>query len=247
METNIGTLRKKIILSADDFGKTQGGNARILKLAKKGKLDRVAIMVNRDFLPAKDLEKIKVCPVALDLHLEFPFQKKKSRSIVKRSFLFLYHHLTNQKSIAAGWEEQVQKFISLFGKAPDGLNAHEHIHFFPPYFKVAIKLAQKYNIKYLRFGKVSIIKNHKIISHILWRLHKKNRTAFAASGLSSSNYLASLDWIYPVKSAGGGPASRVFNRVNNAEKFLKNLPDGRTEIVCHPKREKEYALIEKLF
>lgn len=229
METNSGTLREKIILSADDFGKTEEGNARIIKLAQKGKLDRVAIMVNRDYLSAKDLAHIGACPVALDLHLEFPFQKKKSRSIIKRSFLFLYHHLTNQKSVAAGWEEQIQKFISLFGKVPDGLNAHEYIHFFPPYFKVAIKLCEKHKIPYLRFGKISIIKNHKAISHILFRLHKKNRPAFAASNLSSSDYLVSLDWLH------------------HLEKFLKNLPDGRTEIVCHPKREKEYALIEKFF
>jgi len=229
METSPGRPREKIILSADDFGKTREGNDRILELAQKGKLDRVAVMVNRDYLSAKDIEKIKACPVALDLHLEFPFQKKKSRSIIKRSFLFLYHHLTNQKPITAGWEEQIQKFISLFGKVPDGLNAHEHIHFFPPYFRVAIKLAQKYDIPYLRFGKVSVIKNHKAISHILWRLHKKNRPVFAASNLASSDYLVSFDWIH------------------NTEKFLKNLPDGRTEIVCHPKREKEYALIEKLF
>lgn len=229
METRFKSCREKITLSADDFGKTHEGNVRILELAQKGKLDRVAIMVNRDYLSAKDLAHIRACPVALDLHLEFPFQKKKSRSIIKRSFLFLYHHLTNQKSITAGWEEQIQKFISLFGKVPDGLNAHEHIHFFPPYFKVAIKLCEKYKIPYLRFGKISVIKNHKAISHILCRLHKKNRSVFAASHLSSSDYLVSLDWLHRI------------------EKFMKNLPDGRTEIVCHPKREKEYALIEKLF
>ena len=181
METRFKSCREKITLSADDFGKTHEGNVRILELAQKGKLDRVAIMVNRDYLSAKDLAHIRACPVALDLHLEFPFQKKKSRSIIKRSFLFLYHHLTNQKSITAGWEEQIQKFISLFGKVPDGLNAHEHIHFFPPYFQVAIKLCEKYKIPYLRFGKISVIKNHKAISHILCRLHKKNRPAFAAS------------------------------------------------------------------
>jgi predicted glycoside hydrolase/deacetylase ChbG (UPF0249 family) len=229
METSSRNLREKIILSADDFGKTEEGNARILKLAQKGKLDRVAIMVNRNFLSAEDLARIKICPVALDLHFEFPFQKKKSRSIVKRSFLFLYHHLTNQESISAGWEEQIQKFVFLFGKIPDGLNAHEYIHFFPPYFKVAIKLCEKYRIPYLRFGKVSIIKNHKVISHILWRLHKKNRPAFAASHLSSSDHLVSLDWIH------------------HTEKFLQNLPDGRTEIVCHPKRKDEFELIGKLF
>lgn len=229
METTIGTLREKIILSADDFGKTQEGNARILELAQKGKLDRVAIMVNRNFLSAKDLAQIGACPVALDLHFEFPFQKKKSRSIVKRSFIFLYHHLTNRKSITADWEEQIQKFISLFGKIPDGLNAHEHIHFFPPYFKVAINLCEKHKIPYLRFGKISIIKNHKAISHILFRLHKKNRSVFAASHLLSSDYLVSLDWIH------------------HTEKFLQNLPGGRTEIVCHPQREKEYEIIEKLF
>jgi predicted glycoside hydrolase/deacetylase ChbG (UPF0249 family) len=229
METKLGKLREKIILSADDFGKTEEGNDRILKLAQKGKLDRVAVMVNRDFLSAKDIAKIKSCPIALDLHLEFPFQRKKSRSIVKRSFLFLYHHLTNQKSISAGWEEQIQKFVSLFGKVPDGLNAHEHIHFFPPYFKVAIKLCEKYKIKYLRFGKASVIKNHKVISHILWRLHKKNRPAFAASQLSSSDHLVSLDWIH------------------HTEKFLQNIPAGRTEIVCHPRRKDEFELIEKLF
>ena len=93
METTSGTLREKIILSADDFGKTEEGNIRILKLAQKGKLNRVAIMVNRDHLSAKDLAHIGACSVAIDLHLEFPFQKNSFYNDITKNEIAKNHNI----------------------------------------------------------------------------------------------------------------------------------------------------------
>jgi hypothetical protein len=62
--------------------------------------------------------------------------------------------------------------------------------------------------------------------NVLW---KKDNKFFISSRLDSSDYLVSLDWIRGLKY------------------FVNNLPEGKTEIVCHPEREKEFKIIKTYF
>jgi predicted glycoside hydrolase/deacetylase ChbG (UPF0249 family) len=226
METK--DLRKKLIISADDFGISVEANANILYLAKNRKIDRVAVMLTAVEISAKNTVELKKLGLKLDIHLDMPASGK-GRGIFRRSFMFLYHHLKNGREMEKEWEGQIKKFQEIFGKNPDGLNSHQYVHFFPPYFKIAVKLCKKYDIHYLRFGTVGIIKKRKSVSQILSQLRQKNARFFRASDLQSSDYLASLDWF------------------RNVDKFLNNLPDGKTELICHPERKEEYDLIKRLF
>ena len=49
--------RKNLIISADDFGKSELANKNILSLAEAGKLDRISVMIEGDSMK-KDVEKI---------------------------------------------------------------------------------------------------------------------------------------------------------------------------------------------
>lgn len=124
---------------------------------------------------------------------------------------------------------QLQKFYEIFGKNPDGINSHQHIHFFPNYFGVIIQLAQKNNISFVRFGKKGLIKSRCGIYRILYQLRKINAKKFTASSLQSSDYMFSFDWSKDI------------------EKTLAQLPDGTTELVCHPERPEEFKFIQKNF
>lgn len=231
----MGKNSKKFILSADDFGLSNLYNKNILALVKAKKLDRVSLMVDGIFTP-KDLEKLKVSGVKIDLHLNTDSKKKHRKEIKESVFLraiafslsLVSKHM-RPDYMEIHWQHQVEKFQELIGRQPDGLNSHQHIHFFPPYFRLIIKLGQQNNIPYLRFGQESLVKSNTAVYHILFWLHKKNQKIFIGSGLQSANHLISLDWI------------------KNITTFLDQEHLGSIEIVCHPERKKEFEIIKKYF
>jgi glycosyltransferase involved in cell wall biosynthesis len=226
-------IRKNIIITADDFGESAEKNSKILKLAQKEKIDRVAVMTNRS-LSESEILLLKKSGVKIDLHLE-TFEHKEiesKKSALSRGVNFFLEYFFQRKfplsEVEKKWNQQIQDFEKLFGKKPDGLNSHEHIHLFPPLFKITCRLAKKNKIPYVRFGRKGCIFANKTVRHILQFFHFKNRmTLHDFKNIRSSKYLLSLDWILDK---------------NNPEKYLKS----GTEIVCHPRKEKEYAFLENI-
>jgi len=227
--------RKNLIITADDFGISPLANAKILALAEAGKLDRTAVMTNGSFGP-NDIERIKKTGIKLDIHLdthaEIPADRKLRDGIIMRGIKFLFAYLSDHlhtHSKEQHWEKQLQDFQTILGRYPDGINSHQHIHFFPAYFKIIIGLAQKNNIFFIRFGRKGFILSNNKVHHILYWLRKKDAKVFRASKLDSTDHMISLDWI------------------TNLQKFIRHLPAGTTEIVCHPEREEEFELMQKYF
>ena len=139
-KNNPGYFWKSAIITADDFGAGSKTNKRILKLIKMNKVRRVSVMIKRK-LSKNDIKIIKKSGVKIDLHLElFPSQKvDSSRGILSRGVKFYFRYLRGDfydSKLKKIWSEQIQDFEKIFGRKPDGLNTHEHIHLFPPFFKV---------------------------------------------------------------------------------------------------------------
>jgi predicted glycoside hydrolase/deacetylase ChbG (UPF0249 family) len=224
--------RDRLIVSADDFGKSRKANENILSLMRAGKTDRVAVLIDGDIQNA-EIAKLSNSGVKIDLHLnlkKFKASPDESRSVFKRVALFLYYYLLKSNGDAEKeWEVQMERFIRLFGRKPDGLNSHQYIHFFPPYFNAALKLASKYGISYFRFGKSGVSKNMNYVSAILRWLRQRNVFRFKRFSLDSSDFLASYDW------------------VTDFPRFLEELPPGKTELIFHPEREEEYEIINRYF
>ncbi len=226
--------RKKIILTADDFGKSELANKNILELAEAGKLDRVSVMVDGNFAPG-EIEELISTGAKMDIHLELDWQKKRRGKMrdntVKQGIVFLVNHFraSRREKICDVWQKQIEKFREFIGRYPDGVNSHEYVHFFPLYFRIAADLANRFKIPFVRFGKNGFRGKKNMAHLILNNLRRRDKKDFVASKLNSSDYFASLDWI------------------GNIEKFLKNIPEGKTEIACHPEREEEYEKIKKYF
>ena len=228
--------RKRLIITADDFGVSLRANRNILYLISLGKIDRVGVMTNGEFTD-KELDELVRSGVKLDLHLDILHElgDKRSKRIgaIKRMFNFFLKFLQRKIStekVAADWESQMQKFQELFSRDPDGINSHEHVHFFPPFFKIALKLSDKYSIPFVRFGDGILFKNHRSVAYILHLLKSFNRKNFGLSNSISAESLVSLDWI------------------DNVEKFCDNPPkDGTIEIICHPELAEDFTKIKKYF
>jgi len=229
--------RKKIIFSADDFGVNALASANILQLAKAGKLDRVEVMINASLQKAQALE-LQATGVKLDIHLHlidyacdyWQGNRHLERGALKRMLLFVGHYLSGKNStqkVTARWEDQIKKFKELFGTYPAGIGSHEYIHHFPPYFKIAVGLCEKYKISFLRYG-LGNFEHSCLISKILNWLRGQNRQYFKKTNLETSDYLVSFDW------------------TDNLE-FITSLPtESRTEVVFHPERAQEFGFLQEL-
>lgn len=227
--------RQRLIVTADDFGISQRANKNILYLISLGKINRTAIMTSGKISP-EEIDELVHSGVKLDIHLdilhELDDQRKKRQSAVLRGFEFLGKILTGKISnekVRADWENQINAFHELLGKYPDGLNSHEHVHLFPPFFKIAMELQDKYAIPYVRFGDSVFLRHNNIISHIMHYLRKINLRSCQEHGCVSSGSLVSLDWIKDIDA------------------FLDNLPEGTIEIACHPELAEDFVKVKKYF
>lgn len=227
---NKNNFHQKIIISADDFGKSALANKNILELAKLDKLDRVAVLINGTF-DYEEIEQLKNTQVKIDLHLDLPLGTKiPGNGIFSRTMFFFYFYISGRiipRAMRKEWRDQIEKFHNIFQKYPNGINSHQHIYYFPPYFKIALSLAKEFRIPYIRFGKVSVVKKYNIISWILHFLHFICFSRFLRANLHSSDFLVSFDWI------------------RNWENFQKKLPSTETEIIFHPEIKKELDILKR--
>ncbi|MDD5084243.1 MAG: ChbG/HpnK family deacetylase [Candidatus Moranbacteria bacterium] len=230
-------LRKKVIVSVDDFGIRKVADA-ILPLAKEGKIDRVSVLINY-VTDQNQVAELLATGVKIDLHLEL-IDLIKSGSEAKESavfrgvnFAFRYvFGLVNATDVERSWTQQIERFKEVFGRYPDGLNSHEHVHYFPRFFKVALMLRNRYHIPFVRFARCGILEEtSSVVARILVLLWKKNTAVYAADAESkeTSDFFVSYDWIADFDS------------------FIQGMPEGRTEIVFHPERKIEYDVIESRF
>lgn len=227
--------RQRLIVTADDFGMSQRANQNILYLISLGKINRVGVMVNGKITKAEVDDLIR-SGVKLDIHLdilhELGDQRKQRKSVFFRTFDFIVKIITRKISsskVRKDWESQIIKFKEIIGKNPDGINSHEHVHFFPPFFKIAMKLKDEHSIPYVRFGDSFVARHNNFISRILHYLRKINMRSCQEHGCVSSGSLVSLDWIKDI------------------DDFLNNPPEGTIEIICHPELANDFVKVKKFF
>jgi len=227
--------RAKLILAADDFGLDRKTNERILELVLLGKIDRVAIMT-RGKMTEEEIEELRRSGVHLDIHLDISrvmhdtYKPRNGVFLRILEFVFKYiFGITKTSSVHMSWMDQIEDFHKKFGKYPDGLNSHEHVHFFPRYFHVARILQEHYSIPYMRFGNTDLLEHKNPVAKVLHILHKINKRSGHAQYVVSSDFLVSFDWIKDIKG------------------FLANMPQGTIEVVCHPRRDEEYAALLENF
>ncbi|MFA6183807.1 MAG: ChbG/HpnK family deacetylase [Parcubacteria group bacterium] len=225
--------KENFIFSVDDFGISAKANQNILKLARAGKIDRVSVMSHGVF-SKEEIDQLLETKVRLDLHVDMrndinPKRKLTDGAIRRGIFFGLNYFLgkTSVKFVEKQWESQINNFQKIFDVNPDGINSHEHVHFFSPYFEVIVRLSKKYGIRHVRFGKESN-KERGLTNLILHCFRRRNDQMFLKSNLESSDFMVSFDWI----------------------KDFKNISDyssdKKIEIIFHPERDEEMKFLENV-
>lgn len=231
--------KARLVRSADDYG-IRDTVRRILPLAEAGKLDRVAVMV-RYCTPA-DARALAATNVKIDIHLDLielmGRGAEAGHGTLRRSAHFAVRRFLGRilaSAVEAEWRDQIARFHELFGRYPDGLNSHEHVHFFPGFFPIVIALAHEFRVPYVRFGRRGMLLSlhHSAIGHILNQLARANSRRYVRASLATSTYLVSLDWVHGKE--------RFFHA-------LEDLSDEETvELVVHPERDREFEFLKHHF
>jgi predicted glycoside hydrolase/deacetylase ChbG (UPF0249 family) len=229
--------RAKIILAADDFGISELSNRNILELLRLKKLDRIAVMMDGLRLPnPEEVRELLASGVKLDIHLNEIQKITKDRALSEPVFPrlldFLWRFVSGDvrtSIMEIKWRKELNNFHKIFGRSPDGIGAHQHIHFFPAYFKAVLRLAEDFEIPYIRFGAEGLIESDNNVFRILNFLHRRDEKYFAKAKITSSDFWLSLDW------------------VKDVENLADILPEGSTEVVCHPERANELEIVKKYF
>ncbi len=144
----------KVIVHNDDLGHNLAFNKAIATCYKNGITTSASLTTNGTaYKEAKNLLGRELKGAGLGLHLNItdgaPYSKKFQNYFVELAF-------GNKKllsEIEDNLADQFERTISKDHLPIDHVNGHDHTFMIPPIFKIVCKLAQKYDIEYLRFSK----------------------------------------------------------------------------------------------
>jgi predicted glycoside hydrolase/deacetylase ChbG (UPF0249 family) len=242
---------KNLIVNADDLGWTGGVNRGILEAFHNGIVTSTSLLANGAAF-AEGVEAARSAPgLGVGVHLNL------SDGLPMADLQTVTSLLNNRGEFAGGpenlllrrargglslaevekeWEAQIQKTRSA-GIEPTHLDGHKHVHMLPGLFEIALKLAKRHKIGAIRvsleasslraalsFGAkqhAGVVMKQGVQARGLKLLARDAREQAAAAGISTADYFCGI--------AQTGELTR-----EGVEQFLKSLPDGTTELMCHP-------------
>jgi predicted glycoside hydrolase/deacetylase ChbG (UPF0249 family) len=256
--------RRSIWICADDYGISPAVSTAIRDLVGLGRINATSVMVvaptfHRSEAASLNALRVHGAQVSIGLHLTLsaPFTPLSDaftplvdgaflsyRALLVRACL----HRLNRKALQAEIAAQLRMFAHEFGRPPDFIDGHQHVHIFPQVrdalFDVARELAPHAWIRQCgRIGALSErVRDPKGL--VLDILSKRFRERAAALGIGTNSAFAGT---YAFND--DADFAELFPR------FLDQLPDGGL-VMCHPGvvdaelrrldplttlREKEYA------
>lgn len=237
----MGTLKTPqtlLIVNADDFGDTEEVTRGIIEAHKNGIVTSTSLMANMPGFKHA-ITSIQENPTLdigahLNVHRGSPLTTctyiGEDGHFLKNPLHLLFRYMLHpskvQNEIFTEFDAQMQKIIQADVHISH-VDTEKHLHIFPFVFKIALQIAEKYNIRRVRFpyervtaatfsnpsqGIKTIVMN--IFAPFNMRLLKKSRCT-------------SPDRLY------GVTLSKQFT-VPNVRKLIAKLPNGISELSCHP-------------
>ena len=242
---------KNLIVSADDLGWTDGVNRGIVEAFRNGIVTSTSLLANgaafaggvqaarsasglgvgvhlnlSDGPPVADRET-----VASLLNVDGEFAGGPESLLLRRVRRgLLLAEVENE------WNAQIQK-VRDAGIAPTHLDGHKHVHMLPGLFELALRLAKRHNIGAIRVSleasslraalasgarqNVGMVMKQGVQARGLKLLARDAREQAEHAGISTADYFC-------------GIAQTGELTLEGVEQFVKSLPDGTTELMCHP-------------
>jgi len=239
------TPQRRLIVNADDFGRSESINEAVLQAHLKGILTTASLMVNE---PAAD-QAVRLArqhpTLGVGLHLALvcgraalPPEKipnlatpngQFSENAIATGFRYFFSRQCREQ-LRAEISEQFERFQAT-GLPLDHLNGHLHMHLHPAVLEILLENARRWGIRAMRLTCDPFFLNARIASG-----HWAYRVSHAAI------YRILSDWARPrLARKAIRHTDRVFglmltSRVDGryVEKLLPRLPPGDSELYSHP-------------
>jgi predicted glycoside hydrolase/deacetylase ChbG (UPF0249 family) len=222
--------RKKLVVNADDFGFTPDVNRGIVDAHRRGILTATTLMANgAAFEDAVRLGRENLsldigCHLVLIGERSLVSGKPYPLTVAKLMAALARREIRPYEELAA----QVRRILDA-GIRPTHLDTHKHTHLAPPVLDAVARLSEEFGIRWVRRpfdfplnalrGTVPRLK--RITSGALGLLRRRFHRVLARHGCRTTDHFAGF---------------QITGRFRTAElvELLAFLPDGSTELMCHP-------------
>jgi hypothetical protein len=154
-------MPKKLILNADDYGRTPSVSTGIRQTHLNGILTSTTAMMNMAAIESDLHLALAECPrLGMGVHLTLTAEKPvlsperlpslarlapDGQSFPKLEVLTKQAATVNTAEVKAEWRAQIEKFSRLMGRTPTHLDSHHHSSYFTPeFFGAMLELAREY-------------------------------------------------------------------------------------------------------
>ena len=231
--------QRHIIICADDYGISPAVSAAIRDLIARGRINATSVMVAAPSFDGAEAAKLrdvasKQAAVGLHVTLTAPFAPLSQNFAPLRHGAFLSLAATlrrahlralRPKLLTVEISRQFETFIAAFGRPPDFVDGHHHVHLFPQIRDAVLRVSKEFapGAWVRQCGQLSArrrLTDHKAL--LLDGLSRRFRRLAADHGLRTNPAFAGT---YTFRSDAA--YARLFAA------FLDPLPDGGV-IMCHP-------------
>jgi predicted glycoside hydrolase/deacetylase ChbG (UPF0249 family) len=242
---------RNLIVNADDLGWTEGVNQGIAEAHRNGIVTSASLLANgAAFESAAELARTTPA-LGVGVHLNLSDGEPVApRELVttllndraelegkpESLLLKLARRSFPIEELELEWDAQIQK-VRENGIEPTHLDGHKHVHMLPGLFEVALRLAKKHGIAAIRIshedsrlraalsagGKQngSVVMKQGVQARGLKLLARDAREQAERLGIAAADYFCGI--------AQTGELTR-----EGILRLLEILPEGTTELMCHP-------------
>jgi len=242
---------KNLIVNADDLGWTEGVNRGIADAFRIGIVTSTSMLANGAAF-AGGLEIARQAPgLGLGVHLNLsdgaPVADRETVTSLLNDdgeftggpeslFLKQLRRGLVLREVEMEWDAQIQK-VRDAGIEPTHLDGHKHVHMLPGLFEIALRLAKRHAIGAIRIAleesslRTALASGKKQRSRVVMKqgvqarglklLARDAREQAERAGIAAADYFCGIAQTGELTQEG-------------LKKFLKSLPEGTTELMCHP-------------
>jgi chitin disaccharide deacetylase len=242
---------KSLIVNADDLGWTEGVNRGIADAHRNGIVTSASLLANgRAF--ASGVEVARSTPgLGVGVHLNLSdgapvAARELVTSLLNDAGEFeggpegLLLRIASRgltlREVEMEWEAQIEK-VRDAGIQPTHLDGHKHVHMLPGLFELALRLAKRYAI-----GAIRVAHEASSLRVALSTGEELHTAAVLKQGVQARGLkLLARDAREQAERAGISTAAYFCGIAQTGEmtkhgvaQLLRSLPDGSTELMCHP-------------
>jgi predicted glycoside hydrolase/deacetylase ChbG (UPF0249 family) len=224
--------RKQLVVNADDFGFTPDVNEGIVEAHRRGILTSTTLMANGDAFEdavrlAREVKTLDVgCHLVLIGGQSLVSGRRFPQTVAQLLVALARREIRAYDELAA----QVRRIVDA-GIRPTHLDTHKHTHLAPPVLDAVARLGEEYGIRWVRRpfdlplntlrGTVPRLK--RMTSDAMGLMRRRFHRVLEKHGCLTTDYFAGF---------------QITGRFRTAElvELLRAIPEGSTELMCHPGR-----------